>query len=118
MKRGGGGGGKEAVNWLLWRWEEIYVCRVVWLGVGWEGVGCRRQGGGCCGEADGPGGETAGLYFLPFFPSPSAGRSEEKARQKAEPVPRRSCSDSKMALCAALIFRSWAALESSETCRE
>lgn len=109
---------KKAVSWLPWMLKEVYICPVAWLGAGWDGVGCRRQGWGCRGESDSPGSEAAGLYFLPFFPPPSAGCSEEKARQKAEPVPRRSCSDSKMALCATLIFRSWAVPESRETCQE
>lgn len=117
MKRGGGGEGGRRLR-AGCRGGGRRFMFAGWLG--WElgGRGEPRQGWGCCGESDSPGREPAGLYSPPFFPPPSAGRSEEKARQKAEPVPRRSCSDSKMALCATLIFRSWSVLESRETCQE
>lgn len=97
---------------------EICVC---WVGLCGSGLEVCRVPQARKGVSQGgwqPQRRSGGLYFLPFFPPPSAGCSEEKARQKAEPVPRRSCSDLKMALCATLIFRSWAVLESSETCQE
>lgn len=118
MKAGGGGAGAGGCELAAVEVEGDLCVPSGCAGSGLGGRGVPQAGWGCCGEPDSPGSQAAGLYFLPFFPPPSAGRSEEKARQKAEPVPRRSCSDPKMALCAALIFRGWAVLESRETCQE
>lgn len=109
MKRGGrrGEGG----------YERATVGRGFGLlsGVVGSGLGMRGNARGAWGGRQRQSGAPC---FRPFSPPPSAGRLEEKKRQKAEPVPRRSCSDSKPALCAALIFPSRAALKSSKTCRE
>lgn len=84
---------------------------------GWVG-----PGQGCGGDAEGARGGmrlwSKAPCFRPSSPPPSTACSEEKKRQKAEPMPRRSCSNSKTALYAALIFPSRAALESGETCQE
>lgn len=76
MKKGGGRGqgGCELAAVEVGR----DLCFPGWVqrGVGWEGAGC-------CGEADGPGGEAAGLHFfsLSFLLPPLGARRRRQDKK-------------------------------------